>query len=131
MNLLEQFARHLEFLGLGRVSTRDSPGNIFYGTMPPEPERAICVFATDASYPGSIEGARLQVVVRGKNDRDAFETCHEIACEMDLFNGFLAGGLARAIIFVLNGAHGIGTDERKRVLYACNLRVRYCDFDGT
>ena len=59
-------------------------------------------------------------------DREAFETCDRIARETDGFEGYLMGWGDRASIRVLNGAHGLGADARRRALYACSLQVRYC-----
>ena len=129
MNLLEQVARHIAYLGFGRVPSAEEEGEIFYGTLPDSPDFAICVYATDASYPGSKTGARLQILVRGRTDREAYRTCQDLAFALADYDGFLAGGLSRAVIDLMNGARGLGSDEKKRKLYACNIRLRFCAFD--
>ncbi|MBQ8159688.1 MAG: hypothetical protein IJ083_02960 [Clostridia bacterium] len=128
MNLLEQIGMHLEALGLGTMADGEHEGNIFWGTMPESPDACISLHATDAGLPGRRGGARIQVVVRGRDDRYAFETCQRIAEEMADWNGYLAYHLARVTVTLINGAQGIGADEQQRVLYSCNLRVHYCDY---
>lgn len=122
-------ADHIAFLGFGRVPGKDGDGEIFYGTMPDLPDRAICVYATDAGYPGSRQGARLQILVRGKTDRDAFRTCQDLSFALSDWEGFLAGGLSRAQVDQVSGARGLGSDEKGRKLYCLNIRVLYCEYD--
>ena len=98
---------------------------VFYGRMPEKDGLTICVMASDAGTPGS-RGARVEIMVRAESDREAFETCDRIARETDGFEGYLMGWGDRASIRVLNGAHGLGADARRRALYACSLQVRYC-----
>ena len=129
MKILEQMAYHLEFLGFGRVPNQEQDGDIFWGTMPDSPDSAIGVFATDASYPGSKTGGRFQIICRAQTDRDAFETCCEIVSALDDYNGFLAGGYSKAIIWIINGAKGMGMDDKKRKIYGCNVRVQYCEYE--
>ncbi len=124
MNLLEEWARHLAFLGFGTVAGPEEDGCIFYGRLPEREGLTVCVMAADAGSPGSP--ARLQVMVRADSDREAFETCDRIARETDGFEGYLMGWGRRASVRVLNGAHGLGADARRRALYACSLQVRCC-----
>lgn len=127
MNFLEWFARHLEFCGLGTVSDKETDGNIFWGTMPDQPDKAICVFSSDTSYSGSPSGARIQVMVRAKTTREAYELSQSITDELAEFYGFLAGDGPTVSVEVLNSAQGLGAEAGgKRELYSSNYIVRYC-----
>ncbi len=128
MNLLEQFARHIEFCGFGTVADKETNGNIFWGLMPDTPDTAICVFSTDSGYGGSENGARIQVVVRAKTTKEAYELSQAIANELAEFDGYLAGDGADAHIRVLNASAGLGADGKKRELYSSNYLVHYCNF---
>lgn len=127
MNLIEQMARHLEFLGFGTVADANSAGDIFWGWMPDKPDNCITVYSTDSGYAGSPDGARVQVMVRAKTAKAAYEVSQAIVEELAEFEGYLAGDGARASIGVLNASQGIGPDSKKRELYSSNFRVFYCE----
>ena len=127
MNLLEQFARHIEFLGYGTVSTSEAGGDIFWGWMPDSPDECVCVFSSDSAYAGAPNGARLQVITRAKNARRAYERSQAIAEDLAEFTGYLGGDGASVSIEVINASAGLGADTKKRELYASNYRVYYCD----
>ncbi len=119
MNLLEQIARHLAFCGLGRAD-----GDIFWGRMPDQPDDCIGVFSTDG---GADEAdARIQILNRASEPKRAYETACRIARALDGFQGFLAGDGAMARITAESTAAGLGTDVKKRELYAANIRAAYC-----
>ncbi len=128
MNLIKHFAEHLEFCGLGVVSTRETDGNIFWGLMPDQPDYAICVFSADTGTPGSNLGARLQVMVRGTTTKQAYECSQEIVDALDDFDGFLHGDGPQVKIQVMNASEGRGADAKTRELYSSNFRVLYCDY---
>ena len=128
MNLIEQFARHIEFLGFGAVSDLETDGNIFWGTMPDQPDDCICVYSSDSAFGGSDNGARIQVVVRGKNTKTAYELSQRIAEELVDYDGYLAGDGARASINPINTSIGLGADGKKRELYSSNYLVYYCNY---
>ena len=65
VNLIEQMANHLEFLGLGLCATEEQDGNIFWGHLPDSPDCAICIFSTDTGFSGRKDGARIQIYTRG------------------------------------------------------------------
>ena len=65
VNLIEQMANHLEFLGLGLCATEEQDGNIFWGHLPDKPDCAICIFSTDTGFSGRKDGARIQIYTRG------------------------------------------------------------------
>ena len=128
MNLIEQFARNLEFLNLGTVADKEKSGDIFWGTMPDKPDECVCVFSTDSRIGGDDDGARIQVMVRGRSDRKAYERSQAIAEAIADFTGYLAGDGARATIEIINTSAGLGVDDRHRVLYSSNYRVFYCNY---
>ena len=128
MNLIEQFARHIEFCGRGQVADKEVEGNIFWGLMPDQPDNAVCVFSTDSGYGGSDDGARVQVVVRARVTRAAYELSQRIVEDLAEFDGYLAGDGARVQIEIINASAGLGVDEKRRDLYSSNFLVRYCNF---
>lgn len=130
MNLMEQFARHLEFEGFGTYASEEAPGDIFYGQMPDDPDEAICVFSQDSATAGSDSGARLQVYTRGAvgDAKTPYETACAIAEALEGFIGFLGGDGAFVRVEVINAAQGMGLDDSGRHLYSSNYRVFYCDF---
>ena len=127
MNLIEQFARHIEFLGYGTVADSETAGDIFWGWMPDTPDACVTVYSTDSSYAGSPGGARIQMIVRDKYPADAYERSQAIVEALAEYDGYLAGDGARAYIEVLNASVGLGGDTKKRELYSSNFRVYYCD----
>ena len=128
MNLLEQIAKHLEFCGFGNVPNEITPGNIHWGKMPDQPDTCICVFSSDTGYGGSDNGARIQIYVRSKTTREAYELAQAITDELVDFDGFLGGDGAHACIDLINSATGLGADTKKRELYSSNYLVHYCDY---
>lgn len=126
--MLEQFARHIEFCGFGTVADRETDGNIFWGLMPDEPDDAVCVFSTNSGYGGSDDGARIQLIVRSKSTKKAYELSQAIAEELADFDGYLAGDGAKASIQVLNASAGVGADDKKRDMYSSNFLVYYCNY---
>lgn len=127
MNILEWIARHIEFAGLGEMPSEDREGNLHWGHMPDSPDDSICVLSTDSSLPGSENGARIQIMVRAKTTRRAYELSQQVAAELDDFDGFLAGDGPHAMIEALNTSAGLGADTKRRELYSSNFLVRYCD----
>lgn len=127
MNLLEEFARHLEFLGFGTVADETTDGNIHWARMPDQPNDCICVFSTDSGVGGPDSTARLQIMNRAQSSRTAYETSYAIAKEIDDFSGFLCGDGRSVQIDVINSANGLGPDTKKREIYVTNITVKYCD----
>ena len=96
--------------------------------MPDQPDNAVCVFSTDSGYGGSDDGARVQVVVRARVTRAAYELSQRIVEDLAEFDGYLAGDGARVQIEIINASAGLGVDEKRRDLYSSNFLVRYCNF---
>ena len=128
MNLLEEFARHIEFLGFGTVSTNETAGNIFWAWMPDTPDDCVAVYSSDSAYAGSPNGARIQMLVRGRTAKSAYELSQAIVEELVDFTGYLAGDGAHVSIEVENASAGLGPDNKKRELFSSNFRVYYCDY---
>lgn len=130
MNLIEQFAKHLEFLGFGDYASEESDGNIFWANLPDKPDEAICVFSEDSGYPGSTSGARIQIYTRGEvgDAKMPYETACRITEEVRGFVGFLCGDGAYVRIDVTNSAQGMGLDDSGRHIFSSNYVVYYCDY---
>ena len=124
MTLLEEIARHLAFLGFGEVADREMDGNIFLGRLPERDGLTLAVLAADAGVAG--RSARIQLIARSEKELEAFTVCQGMAEALADFEGYLMGYGRRVSVRVQNGAHGLGADDRRRSLYACNLTVRYC-----
>lgn len=124
MNLLEEMAWHLAFLGFGEVATRERDGNIFFGRLPEHEGLTVAVLAGDGGGPG--RPAQLEIAVRAASDRAAFEACQGVAEACGEFDGYLMGDGRRASLRLKSGAHGLGADERRRPVYACALEARVC-----
>lgn len=127
MNLLEQFARHIEFLGHGTVADENTPGDIFWGWTPDSPSECVTVFSSDSAYAGAPNGARIQMIVRGNSPKSAYERSQAIVEDLVDFQGFLAGDGANVFVQVENSSTGIGSDQKKREMYSSNFRVFYCE----
>lgn len=127
MLLIEQIADHLEFLGFGTLPTNAASGSIFWGTMPDEPDECIAVYSSDSAYAGSEQGARVQIMVRGKTVKSAYSLSQAIVEALVDFDGFLGGDGAHVRIDVENASTGLGTDSKKRELFSSNFRVFYCE----
>lgn len=127
MLLIEQIADHLEFLGFGTLPTNAASGSIFWGTMPDAPDECIAVYSSDSAYAGAENGARVQIMVRGKSVKSAYSLSQAIVEALVDFDGFLGGDGAHVRIDVVNASAGIGTDSKKRELFSSNFRVFYCD----
>lgn len=127
MNLLEEFARHIEFLGHGTVNDAETSGDIFWGWTPDEPSDCVTLFSTDSAYAGAPNGARIQMIVRGRSAKRAYERSQAIVEDLVDFSGYLAGYGARVSIDVINASAGIGSDNKKREMFSSNFRVYYCE----
>lgn len=122
MNLIKQFAQHLEFLGFGTVDV-----DIFWGWMPDAPDDCITIYSSDSAYGGAEQGARVQMMVRAKYPGDAYERSQAVVEALAEYEGYLAGDGARVYVDVQNASAGLGSDAKKRELYSSNFRVYYCD----
>lgn len=128
MNLIEQIASHIEFVGLGALNTDEQEGNVFWGNMPDAPDECVCVYSTDSAYAGSEDGARVQIIVRAKTTKKTYEWSQAIAEEFAEFNGFLCGDGAMVDIAAINTSCGLGADTKRREMYSSNFRVKYCNY---
>ena len=68
MTIIEQLARYLAAkLRLGFEET-GAGAAVFFGYMPMEPVKAVCVYANDLRAPGDSDGVRVQVAIRSDAD---------------------------------------------------------------
>lgn len=128
MYLIEDFARHLEFLGFGTYADGTNAGNIFFGEMPDHPHDCIAVLSNDSGFGGSDSAARVQVVVRSTTTKESYELSQDIAEQLVDFDGFLAGDGAHVFVAPINTSIGLGADNKGRKLYASNFLVHYCNY---
>lgn len=127
MNLLEHIVDHLDFLGLGAANTDSQPGNLFWGQMPDQPDRALSVLSVNSSGYAQ-DGIRIQIFTRGPVG-DA-RVPYEWACALDeaigCFAGFLHGDGPYVRLETLSCAEGCGMDTRGRHLYVSQYRLYRC-----
>ena len=128
MTIVEQLARFLaNKLQLPFEGTE--AGAVFYGYLPEEPVKAVCVYANDLRAPGDSDGTRVQIVVRSDMDGAwALAQSMQIMSELDD---------ARDLIFVPDGSYILrvetetgfqftGMAGNNTQFYAANFRVYYC-----
>lgn len=128
MMIVEQLARFLaNKLQLAFEGTE--PGAVFYGYLPEEPIKAICVYANDLRAPGDSDGTRVQIVVRSDMDGAwALAQSMQVMSELDD---------ARDLIFVPDGSYISRVETEKGFqfngmagnntqFYTANFRVYYC-----
>ena len=128
MTIIEQLARFIaNRLALPFEGTED--GSVFFGYLPAEPVRAICVYADDLRPEGDTSGTRVQVVIRSDTDglwpletglaimrllddrRDImFQPDGSYVNRIDMEQGFEFGGMA----------------DNNTQLYAASFTVYYC-----
>ena len=128
MTIVEQLARFLANK-LQRPFEGTEAGAVFYGYLPEEPVKAICVSANDLRAPGDSDGTRVQIVVRSDMDGAwALAQSMQIMSELDD---------ARDLIFVPDGSYILRVETEKGFqftgmagnntqFYAANFRVYYC-----
>ncbi len=69
MSVIEQLARYLAAkLRLPFEGNGDDAAAVFFGCMPDEPARAVCVYASDLRAPGDPDGARVRILIRSDAD---------------------------------------------------------------
>lgn len=124
--IIEWIARHLEFCGIGTIADAETNGNIFWGRMPDQPDKCVCVFSTDSGIGGDDAPARIQIMTRGNSVDEAYGLSQDIARELVDFQGFLAGDGPQASIRRINISQGMGGDTKHRELYTSNYYVYYC-----
>lgn len=130
MNILEEVCSHLDFLNLGFMNTDEEAGDLFWGNLPDEPDKALAVMSTDSAFGGSSVGARLQIFTRGRagDIRTPYEWAVAVCEQLEDYRGFLHGDGPYVRIEAVSVAQGCGTDTRGRHLYVSNYRVYYCEY---
>ena len=69
MTIIEQLARYLASkLGLPFEGGPGAEAACFFGYMPAEPTKAVCVYANDLRAPGDLDGVRVQIAIRSDTD---------------------------------------------------------------
>ena len=130
MNILEQLARYLAAkLNLPFEGSADAPAAVFFGYMPAEPVRAVCVYAADLRAPGDADGARVQVAIRSDLDGAwPLEVAEEILELLDERRDLLLSidGSYVHRVETERGFEFSGMGESDTQLYAADFRVYAC-----
>ncbi len=130
MNIIEQMARYLAAkLALPFEGGGDDEAAVFFGYMPAEPVKAVCVYAGDLRAPGDPDGARVQVVIRSNEDgawplRVAVEILRQLDERRDLL--FLSEGDYVNRVETERGFEFNGLSDNNTQLYAADFRVYAC-----
>jgi hypothetical protein len=98
------------------------------GAMPPEPDRAVTVYATGVRARRDEEGSRFQIIVRSEKGIDtALADAMQIMELLDDFSGITAiDSPYFGRIVAESGIAAMGEDSSRRLLYSLNFRVWYC-----
>ena len=129
MTIIEQMARalaarlNLQFEGAG-------PGPaVFFGYLPAEPVKAVCVYANDLRAPGDLDGVRVQVVIRSDSDGAwPLEMAMKIIKYLDDRRDtlFVADGQYINRIETEKGFEFAGFNANNTQLYTANFRIYAC-----
>ena len=130
MTIIEQLARYLAaklelaFEGDGRADAA-----CFFGYMPAEPVRAVCVYAGDLRAPGDLDGVRVQIAIRSDADGAwplslAVEIMRLLDDQRDLL--FTAEGDYVNRVETERGFEFSGLNDGNTQLYTADFRVYAC-----
>ena len=129
MTIIEQLARYLAAkLGLPFEGGGEEPA-VFFGYLPAEPVKAVCVYASDLRAPGDLDGARAQVVIRSDADGAwpltvAAEILRQLDERRDLL--FTPGGCYVNRVETVRGFEFNGINDNDAQYYAAEFRVYSC-----
>lgn len=130
MSVIEQLAAYLaERLNLPLEGNGDDGAAVFFGCMPDEPARAICVYATDLRAPGDPDGARVRVAIR--SDADCawpLDVAMEILRQLDERRDLLLapGGDYVIRVETERGFEFAGINDEDLQYYTADFRVYAC-----
>lgn len=128
MTIIEQLARHIANR-LCHPFEGDEDGSVFFGYMPAEPVRAICVYAEDLRPEGDTYGTRVQIVIR--SDTDGLWPLETGLSIMRLLDGqrdtmLQPDGAYINRIDMEQGFEFGGISDNNTQLYAANFAIYYC-----
>ncbi|MCF2531750.1 minor capsid protein [Yinghuangia soli] len=120
--LLDGLAQHLHDRGLGvyRPNGVYLPGDIaiVVGTLPPTPDRVICLTSYNVSRPGGLATAAVMVQIRVRgpagDSRSADAIGDPVCEELDDARDLVLGGIPVTQILHASGPAPIGTDALGR-----------------
>ena len=129
MTIVEQMARFLANKLRLPFEGNQAEGAVFFGYMPAEPAKALCVYANDLRAPGDMDGARVQVVIRSDMDgawplEKAVEIMRLLDEQRDMI--FTPDGYYINRITTEKGFEFAGLTESNTQMYAANFRIYYC-----
>ena len=124
MTVVEQLARYL-------AAKLQLPfeEKVFFGYMPAEPVKAVCVYAADLRAPGDLDGARVQVAIRSDADGAwplslAVEIMRLLDDQRDLL--FTAGGDYVSRVQTERGFEFTGLSDGGTQFYTADFKVYAC-----
>ena len=130
MTIIEQMARYLAVkLSLPFEGGGSAAAACFYGYMPAEPVKAVCVYANDLRAPGDLDGARVQVAIRSDTDGAwplelAVEIMRLLDDQRDLL--FTAEGDYVNRIETERGFEFTGLNDSNTQFYTADFKVYAC-----
>ena len=129
MTIIEQLARFLAAKLRLPFEGNEANGAVFFGYMPAEPVKAMCVYANDLRAPGDMDGARVQIVIRSDMDgawplEKALQIMRLMDEQRDLI--FTPDGYYVNRIVTEKGFEFSGLTEGNTQMYAANFRIYYC-----
>ena len=129
VTIIEQLARYIAIrLKLPFEGVSDA-GSVFFGYLPAEPVKAVCVYADDLRAEGSASGTRVQIVIRSDTDglwplERGLEIMRLLDRRHDIM--FQADGSYVNRIETDKGFEFAGMADNNTQLYAANFRIYYC-----
>lgn len=130
MNIMEQLARYFAAkLGLPFEGNADAGAAVFFGSMPMEPVKAVCVYAGDLRSSGDLDGVRVRVVIRSDEDgawplRIAGDILELLDERRDLL--FWAEGDYVSRVETERGFEFTGLSDGGAQFYAADFRIYAC-----
>lgn len=130
MNIIEQLARYLAArLALPFEGNADAEAAVFFGSMPSEPVRAICVYASDLRAAGDPDGVRVQLVIRSDEDGAwPLRMAEEILCQLDERRDLLFSPEGNYVnrVETERGFEFTGINDNNAQFYAADFRIYAC-----
>ena len=124
MTIIEQLARYLA--AKLRMPFEDG---VFFGYMPADPVKAVCVYANDLRAPGDQGGVRVQIAIRSDTDGAwplslAVEIMRLLDDQRDLL--FVAEGDYVNRVETERGFEFTGLNDSNTQFYTADFKVYAC-----
>ena len=130
MTIIEQLARYLAAkLQISFEGNGGSETACFFGYMPAEPAKAVCVYANDLRAPGDLDGVRVQIAIRSDGDGAwPLALAVDIMCLLDDQRDllFVPEGDYVNRVETERGFEFTGLNDNNTQFYTANFRVYAC-----